>query len=294
MNKLLKSLSLFVAIAALSALAGCDLYFGNNNSSDNWTYCGSDGFYQCTGDNCTWVSPTCPAGSGSGSSTDGGTGYGCTSNNDCSAGCYCSGGTCTEGGFCTSNSDCGPGFFCDTNRSSCEPGCTADSDCSQGQVCDTSTSTCTMTCSCTTDADAVNQGYGYCDETRMTCEPGIDPNGSCAGDITCNTAAPTCPSGQVPLIYNGCYTGSCEAIAACSTPPSCSAINDATDCEARQDCSEVDTGIDCTKPDGTACHAGDTNCTCASYVFNSCADKAVGARVLINSSGQMVPLTGNR
>src|SRR5947207_880338 len=61
------SIALLVASATM-ALAGCDLYFGGDqHDNDSWTYCGSDGYYECTGDTCYWRGPDCPAGTGSGS-----------------------------------------------------------------------------------------------------------------------------------------------------------------------------------------------------------------------------------
>ena len=250
--KLVTTLGFLVAMATL---AGCELYYGDHGGTPS-------------------------AGGG------GGTGYQCSTSSNCAAGCYCSSaGVCEEGGFCTTDADCGTGYHCDTSRNSCEPnpsGCTADSDCSPGAVCNNGT--CGETCTCATDADAVKQGFGYCDEARMTCMKGSDPNGSCAGTVTCTTAAPKCPSGQVPLISMGCYTGACEAIAACDAAPACTAINDETDCLARADCGATYTGVNCHKPDGSACHAGDTNCTCSNFVFNSCTTKA-GARI-INEWGE--------
>jgi hypothetical protein len=257
MKKLLTSLSLLVAAGALSTLAGCELYFGDhggNNNSDTWTYCGSDGQYQCQGDSCEWVSSTCTdPGGGSGGSTmgsgsSGGSGYECTGNTDCAAGCYCSSGTCTEGGFCSTDADCGNGYHCDTQRSSCEPNpqgyCNSDTDCNQagGQFCDTSNHTCTQ--------------------------------GSCAGAITCTTAKPTCASGSSPLIFNGCYTGACFETDQCSAAPVCENINDENDCLNRTaDCSATYTGLNCTTSDGTACHSGDSGCTCQSFVFATCATR---------------------
>lgn len=252
MKKLVSTLGFLVAVAAL---AGCELYFDGNGSSGG---------------------SRPPSGSG-------GSGYGCTSDTDCAAGCYCdaSSGTCTEGGFCAQDSDCGPGYHCDTMRSSCEPnpaGCTADADCPSGSVC--TNGTCTSTCACMTDADAVSQGFGYCDETRSTCENGSDPNGSCGGAISClltqGSTPPSCPSGEVPLISNGCYTGACEAIGSCDTAPGCTVINDESDCLGRTDCAPSYNGINCHKPDGTACHSGDTNCTCGSFVFDHCTSKGSG------------------
>jgi hypothetical protein len=193
----------------------------------------------------------------------------CTSDAQCSSGCYCSDGVCTEGGFCSTGSDCGSGFYCNTTRSSCEPGCGSNADCGSGSQCENNT--CTTTCTCTTDASAVAQGYGWCDSG--TCATGTDPNGSCGGTVTCQTAQPTCPSGQVPTITSGCWTGKCEAIASCDVAPACKEINDQTDCLARTDCGAVYTGIDCTTPTGAACQAGDTGCTCASFEFASCETK---------------------
>ena len=244
MKKLLNSLSLLVAVGALSTLAGCELYFGNGGNGDDST-----------------------VGGGGSSVGSGGTGWECTTNSDCSSGCYCApNNTCTEGGFCTDNSDCGSGYFCDTGRSSCEPnpqpqpGCTADTDCDQaiGEFCDVPTGTCTQ--------------------------------GSCAGDITCTTAEPVCPTGDVPLIYNGCYTGSCFAYGSCSDAPTCKNINDETDCLSRaNDCSATYTGLNCTKADGTACHSGDSGCTCESFVFATCADKTASTgRLVQDARGRML------
>jgi len=289
MTKSIQTFCLVLAMATLAALTGCDLYFGGNNSGgDNWSYCGSDGQYQCQGQNCTWVGPTCTSGSGSGS----GSGYTCTSSTQCAAGCYCgSNGVCTEGGFCTTDADCGSGYHCNTGRSSCEPnptGCATNTDCANGTVCDPTSGQCNETCTCTTDAQAVTAGYGYCDETRNTCMAGTDPAGSCAGTITCNTAQPTCPTGQVPTIVSGCWTGSCEAYAACGASPACTSINDEPDCLGRTDCGAVYIGLNCTKPDGSACHSGDTNCTCASFQFNSCVSKTTAH--VINESGEQLDI----
>ena len=278
MKKLVHSLGLMVAVATVSMLAGCDLYFGShdNGGSSTWSYCGSDGYYQCHGDSCTWVSATCP----DGTTGSAGSGYECTSSADCAAGCYCANGTCNEGGFCATDTDCGPGYHCNTDRSSCEPnppGCQSDTDCANGSTCDTASGLCTETCSCTDDAGAKSQGYDYCDETRMTCEKGTDPNGTCAGTAGANcAAAPTCPSGQVPLIDSttGCYNGQCEAYGSCSESPVCEHINDESNCLSRStDCAATYTGINCHKPDGTQCHSGDTNCTCQSFQFAACSTK---------------------
>src|SRR5439155_4817560 len=129
----------------------CDLYLGNHNQDGAWSYCGSDGYYTCQGNDCVWQSPTCPSGS---------TGNACQPSTDCASGCYCANGTCEEGGFCATDADCGAGYHCDTMRSSCIPNppvpvCGSDSDCPTGQYCDSATLHCTATCTCVTDADAV-------------------------------------------------------------------------------------------------------------------------------------------
>ena len=83
--KKLNTLGLVVALAAVSALAGCELYFGGNDSGGStWSYCGSDGEYQCSGNTCNWVSATCTQGSGnggSGTAGSGSTGSGSTGSN---------------------------------------------------------------------------------------------------------------------------------------------------------------------------------------------------------------------
>lgn len=282
MNKLLSTLSLLVTAGALSTLAGCELYFGDHghNNNDTWTYCGSDGLYQCQGDSCEWVSSTCSGtGSGTGQGSGGGSGYECTSNTDCAAGCYCSSGTCTEGGFCSTDADCGSGYHCDTQRSSCEPNtpppantCDYDNQCAQGQYC-APDHTCQATCTCTNDTQAQQQGYGWCDETRNTCLPGQDPAGSCGGAITCTTAMPSCPSGQIAVSIDGCWTGACRDIAACDVPASCTRINDETDCTTRTDCGPVYGGTNCHTTNGSSCTTPGANCTCDSYFFASCAAK---------------------
>jgi hypothetical protein len=271
MKKLLIALS--VAFATTVLLSGCALYFDDDpgGGGDVWTYCGSDGYYQCQDENCQWVSATCPnQGSGQGG------GFECTSSADCAAGCYCANGICEEAGFCTQDSDCGRGYVCNEERSSCEPGgqsCTADSNCPSGSVC--TEGQCSATCTCSSDAEAAAQGYDFCDELRITCMSGDDPAGTCAGEGVCG-ARPTCAPGDVPLIgADGCWNGECEAANQCADAPACSHINDQANCSARTDCRVTVNGINCTKPDGnggtTTCNPGDMNCSCEQLVFAGCA-----------------------
>jgi len=289
------SVTLLIA-AATMALAGCELYFGNDQSSnDSWNYCGSDGYYECSGDTCYWRGPQCPAGTGSGTGSGSSQpGYECTTSNDCAAGCYCQNGSCEEAGFCTTDDDCGTGYHCNTQRSSCEPDgttpptkCTDDAGCPAGEVCDPSSLTCQATCTCTTDKDATDGGYDYCDEDRGTCMSGADPIGVCAGTVapTCNVAKPKCGQGSVPLLVDGCYTGVCQQATACGTKPACTSYQFDADCRADNTCSSAYYGTNCHKPDNSACMAGDTNCTCTNYAFLSCQD--AGSPRLVEYDGHM-------
>lgn len=279
---------LLVAVATFT-LAGCQLYFGEEENNGTWNYCGSDGYYECTDDDCYWRSPECPAsgggwGSGSGSGQTP-PGYECNDDSDCAAGCYCGNGVCEEAGFCATDADCGTGFVCDEARSSCEPEeeqpavpCLWDSECATGEYCDPSTLECTASCTCATDADATAQGYGFCDESRGTCLPGADPEGDCAGAVTCNLGRPTCPAGEVALIWDGCYTGECKAIDTCASAPACEAFGHEADCRDGDNCSVAYTGINCKKADNSPCQAGDANCTCESYQFASCSSSGSSPR----------------
>lgn len=273
-------------LAMTSMLAGCELYFDGHDNDDHWNYCGSDGYYDCYGDSCSYVASSCPVNTGTQPP-----GYDCSTSTDCAAGCYCTNGTCEEAGFCGTDADCGKGYHCNTDRASCEPNpptpvCTSDANCGAGQICDNGS--CSDTCTCASDAEATQGGYGWCDEGRGTCMPGSDPAGQCAGDITCPTAAPNCAEGQVPLILNGCYTGECRAITACGETPACDALDHEQDCLNRNtDCSAVYTGTGCHKPDGSACHAGDQNCTCTNFSFHSCEPRTMAHAL-------MDPFTGKR
>jgi hypothetical protein len=247
-QKLLSSAGLAIAVAAASLLSGCQLYFGDHKDS------GSNSNPQPPNPGGAPVPP----------------GFACTTDVQCAAGCFCADGTCTEAGFCKTDTDCGTGFTCDTARSSCKPlpSCTADGQCSPGSACDAATGSCVVTCKCASDAEAVQQGAGWCDETRSTCMAGTDPAGACTTAVTCTTGAPACGEGQVPLVKDGCYTGTCRDIAVCEAAPACSALQHQDDCASRSaDCSEVFTGFNC---HGTTCGVSDVDCTCASYNFTSC------------------------
>jgi hypothetical protein len=284
------SIALLVATASM-ALTGCELYFGEEENNGSWTYCGSDGYYECNDNDCYWRGPECPTGGGSGGMTTPPGGFECKDNSDCAAGCFCQNGLCEEAGFCTQDSDCGMGFTCDESRSSCVPeteppavSCGADNDCATGEYCNPDTLKCEATCTCATDAEAVTGGYDYCDETRGTCLPGADPRGDCAGTVapTCNVARPACPQGSVAMLSDGCFTGFCQVISACANTPECTAYRYDADCRGDTSCASSYTGTNCKKPDNTACQAGDTNCTCATYTFASCNDSSMPRTVEYN------------
>lgn len=274
---MMKTSFALLVTAMTSMLAGCSLYFGDGNDHNRgdgtWNYCGSDGYYECKDESCIWRGPTCP------DSDNPMGGFECTQSTDCAAGCYCANGTCEEAGFCTQDSDCGTGYVCNKERSSCEPTapvttCETDTNCPNGQTCSPDSHTCVATCTCATDQQAASQGYDYCDEWRATCMNGTDPAGTCAGEPTCNIVPPTCAAGDVPLLgADGCWTGECEAASQCADAPACKRINDSASCAARSDCHRVFNGINCTKNDGSgqACQDGDVNCTCAQYIYSSCA-----------------------
>jgi hypothetical protein len=238
--------ALGLALLTTFSLAGCQLYFGGE------------------GDDRPGV--------GGG----GGGGWSCQEDADCAAGCYCEGaadgqsGVCEEAGFCSDDTDCPAGYTCD-DRSSCVPDptptCELDEDCAAGSSCENGL--CEPTCICTSDAEAQAAGYAYCNETRSTCETEL-PTGSCGGDVTCTTAEPSCPAGEVALIKDGCYTGTCNAIGTCDVSPTCQAYQHEADCFGADGCTASYTGINCTKADGSACQSGDTGCTCESFKFAQC------------------------
>jgi hypothetical protein len=145
------------------------------------------------------------------------------------------------GGYCSEPLNCAAGFYCEYPRSTCQPNCGSDADCSTNETC-----------------------------TNGAC---VTTASSCGGPVTCTVPEPTCPSGQVPTIGGDCWTGKCEVIASCDVPPPCPDINDEPDCLARTDCQATYTGLDCTTSGGSACQAGDSGCTCASYQFASCQTK---------------------
>ena len=230
--------TLFVGLIALCSMAatGCKLYLDDDDDDGgSYGYCDETGCYTCDDFGCY------PDGG------PGGTGWDCSNNYDCAAGCYCDPDTdtCQEGGFCERDEDCAEGFVCD-NRSSCVPGngggeeeCTEDSQCEAGSFCDESSGDCVPSGDCTAD-DQCPDGQ-TCDEERETCVPAAcdensdcptgsycdlssgecvgstvcGENGECPPDTTCDEETNTCVPNQPP-------PATCQGEVTCDElPPEC-------------------------------------------------------------------------
>jgi hypothetical protein len=233
--------SLIVGALAImaSAIAGCYVYYPEDNGGDSFV------------------------------------GWDCDVNADCAAGCYCTAdGYCEEAGFCDEDIDCAPGFVCD-DRNSCVPGtpgdqtCEVDEDCLEGCFCNDD-GLCEETGVCADDTECA-EGQ-TCDTDRNTCVP-ADPVSECLAPADCGIQ-PECDPGTSAEIVDGCYTGICIANEDCTDGSPCSQQPDQATCDARMDCSSVVNGINCTDPDGNACQAGVGNCTCEQVLFDSCEDAA--------------------
>lgn len=150
-----------------------------------------------------------------------------------------------EGWQCETNDQCAAGCFC------------SDGWCEETGFCDQYT-TCTDGLTC---------------DDRGTCVPTPEPEVTCQSEVLCDEAAPICPAGTTPAIENGCYTGQCMAKEDCpdGAPFACSDFNDLEDtCLASPICEAVYKGVNCTSDDGSACTAGDTDCTCESFEYDRC------------------------
>jgi hypothetical protein len=281
MTKLFSPLRASLCIAALAALGGCELYLGNDkDSGDRWSYCEADGYHVCNGNDCEWAGARCPDEPG----------YSCTSDSDCAQGCFCGdNGTCEEAGFCNNDNQCPEGYTCDS-RSSCVPEtCASDSECDQGEICNDGQ--CEASCTCTDDEQAQAAGWAYCDEATSTCKP-TPAGGSCQGTATSGTK-PTCADGEVPLIAEGVYTGTCTAIGTCDLTPECEKLQHEGDCVGRTGtCTSVYYGLNCTNPNnGQTCSAGDSGCVCQSFQFAECRTNTSGkAFTYEGTNGELVDM----
>ncbi|RMH37749.1 MAG: hypothetical protein D6689_20660 [Deltaproteobacteria bacterium] len=208
-----------------------------------------------------------------------GSGELCTSDADCPYGTYCdeASGACVGSWTCTDDGDCGPGYECD-DRGTCVPSpCTDDSQCLEGCVC--VDGTCEETGTCSADADC---GEGMkCDKDRNTCTPcgadGCEPvnPGNCYEPAVCEIAPPVCPSGTLPGVADGCYTGVCIPEALCPDEPpfTCADAADEADC-LDHGCEPVYVGVNCTDPDGGTCVGDEPDCTCEYFEYGFCRDRA--------------------
>jgi len=227
--------------------------------------------------------------------------YGCSRHDDCIA-LYSSSGPNFD--RCAAEP---VGNVCDRVDILCPNGAHCEQQCTSA--------TCTPTCVADTTCDQTTCPAGEtCIEqcTSGTCGPtcvttSTSP-GSCTGTVTCAVATPACPSGTVPGIDNGCYTGFCIPTWACgpgdpgtcwtgigsitcnSAPPACPSDTDPgvingcwsgycipqSACPLPA-CDSLATEAACTaRTDCTAVYAGvdctctSAGCTCASETFARC------------------------
>lgn len=97
------------------------------------------------------------------------------------------------------------------------------------------------------------------------CAPEVTPldPGSCdPSTVACDGNPPACPTGTVPGVANGCWSGYCIPVAECPDLP-CDQLTTESACLGRTDCAPTYTGTDCT------CDAHGV-CTCQTETFASC------------------------
>ena len=145
-----------------------------------WNYCGSDGYYQCDGDNCSWVSPTCPIRHRSGS-----TATSAPARPIAPPAATARTARAKRLASARTDADCGDGLPLrhGSQLVRAEPGQRLQRGLRLRQRCQQRATvstgrTCTATCTCSNDAQRRQQGFGCCDETRSTCMPGQDPAGT--------------------------------------------------------------------------------------------------------------------
>lgn len=266
-----KPFSTLGLVMALALVSGCTLYFGPDDDDDRYySYCDETGCYTC--DNETgqcW--------------SDGG-GWGCYSDYDCAAGCYCdeNSGTCVEAGFCSDNGECPEGYYCD-DRASCVPDGSQscwETGCAWGYYCDQWSGECVPSTTCQTAEEC---GPGY-DCVNGTCTPvGCTSDDQCAAGCYCDEQSGGCVESGYCTQDADCAglnqvcdedRGTCVPVDETPPPLTCEDLTDEAACIARDDCIPTYTGINCTNQDGSACESGDTGCTCESFVFAACVTAA--------------------
>jgi cysteine-rich repeat protein len=307
MKNLLSIIGLCLGLA--TSLSACELYLGEHRGGreprdgGDWVECRNDGAYRCNLDGCYWFSSTCPDQPNyeCKTSEDCAAGCYCAADGTCVEAGFCAsdadcgpGYTCNEQrsacepntNGCTSDADCAMGTVCNLSNNKCEakpqPAC-GDGVVNEGEICDDGNTTAGDGCSADCKSNEAC-GNGIVDAvTGEQCDDGNRANGdtcsstcktsgpiSCAGAITCNRTPPVCTRDSVPLIQDGCYTGTCKLVTECDAPPVCAALRLEANCTTRPDCEAIYNGINCRRPDGTACRAGDASCVCESFRFASC------------------------
>ena len=72
--------------------------------------------------------------------------------------------------------------------------------------------------------------FSYC-----TAEHNANWPGDCYRDAICAMPPPSCPTGTLPGVGAGCWTGYCIPLEACEAAPACEGLGEAT-CLSRSDC----------------------------------------------------------
>lgn len=275
MKKLLLCMSL---VLAGSLASGCTLYFGPEDGDDDryYSYCDQSGCWTCDSE--------------TGECWQDGGGWGCYSNSDCAAGCWCdtNSGTCVETGFCSYNEECPDGYVCD-DRQSCvpeQPQACWEAGCPWGYYCDGWSGECIPSTTCNSDAEC-GTGYACLDGT---CTPvGCTDDTQCAAGCYCDEASGGCVESGYCSADGDCPSGqTCdEARGTCipsddppppPPPPGCTEVFDEMTCLGRAECDAVYTGLNCTNPNnGQACQSGDSGCVCEDFVFAACIDAVAPA-----------------
>ncbi len=145
-------------------------------------------------------------------------------------------------------------------------GCFGDSDCKADERCNAA-EVCLPAPGCggsnPTDPNG-GEGLVPCpDVCYGECVPRVTDPGECYTEALCDMITPACPTGSLPGVKDGCYTGYCIPVAECpDMPPACETVTSEATCIARVECTGLYEGVGCTcDPSG---------CVCDEWVFQSC------------------------
>ena len=175
-----------------------------------WTYCGVDGYYDCDGDDCDWVSPTLPR-PGAGAAVADGGGFECQRQRDCAAGCYCAGRHLRRGRLLhAATADCADGLRLQRGarrRASRLPADRATATASARRV---STAhdddTCTATCSAPMTRRQSRMASAAATRRAAPASRARTRRAPAVARSTCNTVRRPA-RGSGPTLIDGCYTG---------------------------------------------------------------------------------------